>query len=92
MIERKGFGPRNGREKHEESGKMWNKLLYGYAIVAIILFVYLVCQGKICKKDLGNGVKLGFLNSFILAFLWPISAATIFLGVCYEVVHTWKRL
>lgn len=71
---------------------MWQKMLYGYAVVAITLFVCLVCVGKICKKDLGNGVKLGFLNSFILASLWPISVTVTFLGVCYEVVHTWKRL
>jgi hypothetical protein len=71
---------------------MWQKLLYGYAVVAITLFVCIVFQGKILKKDLGNGVKLGFLNSFILSFLWPISVTVTFLGVGYEVVRTWKRL
>lgn len=71
---------------------MWQKIVYVYGIVAMVLFVSLLGIGKICKKDLGKGVKLGVLNSFILSVLWPVSFLVTLSGVCYEVVHIWKRL
>lgn len=71
---------------------MWHKLLYGYAVVAITLFVCLVCQGKILKKDLGNGVKLGFLNALLLSLFWPLTLILALCGVLYDVIRVWKKL
>lgn len=72
---------------------MLHKLIWGYVAVAGAIFTCLISFGMILKKDiLGNGVKCGILNSFLISALWPIGAMVSFGGMCYEVVKTWKKL
>lgn len=65
-----------------------------YCINAAILFVTFYIAGWVhFRKDgLGNGVKFGFLNVFLLSAFWPITAICIVYGMLYALVKSWKRL
>ena len=64
-----------------------------YCSVWAFFFLLGIIFGKILSKDvLGNGVKCGFLNSFYLSAVWPITILFAFAGWCYELWQEWKRL
>lgn len=64
-----------------------------YVSVWVLLFLLGVFFGLGLKKDLlGNGVKCGIVNSFLLSAVWPITILCGCIGWCYEVWQGWKRL
>ena len=64
-----------------------------YVSVWAFLFLMGILFGVILKKDvLGNGVKCGIVNSFLLSATWPL---TIICGLCgwaYDLWQGWKKL
>lgn len=73
---------------------MLKEALFWYCLNAAILFCVLYVAGRIHlrKEGLGNGVKLGFLNTFLLSAFWPITTFCIGCGVLYALFNGWKRL
>lgn len=72
---------------------MYCTIMIAYGIVGTVLFIIAFLLGRMTKKDiLGNGVRLGIGNAFLLSVAWPITTATILIGWSYEIVKTWKKL
>ena len=72
---------------------MLHSILIIYGIGAIIVFFTGLILGLVLKKDvLHGGVKLGVLNSFLLAVVWPLTFVVIQIGFLYEIMKIWKRL
>ena len=64
-----------------------------YSAVFSLVFIILITIGRIAnRKVLGNGVKCGIINSFLLSAVWPITFLCGFIGWAYDIWQGWKRL
>ena len=64
-----------------------------YCSVWGVLFLLGILFGVVLKKDiLGNGVKCGIMNSFILSTFWPVTLFVLAVGWAISVWKGWKRL
>ena len=67
--------------------------LIEYSSIAAVLFLTGIIFGMILKKDdLGNGVRLGVGNSFLLSIAWPITLGFVLVGGIFAVAKVWKKL
>ena len=72
---------------------MLHSILLIYGVGAIIVFFTGLILGLVLKKDVLYGdVKLGVLNSFLLAVAWPLTFIVIQIGWLYEAIKIWKKL
>ena len=64
-----------------------------YSAISSLFFIFFISLGRIAKnRGLGNGVKCGIFNSFLLSALWPITALFGLLGWAYDIWQGWKKL
>lgn len=64
-----------------------------YVTVWAVLFFMGILFGAILKKDvLGNGVKCGIVNSFLLSAVWPLTILCGLAGWMYDLWQGWKKL
>ena len=64
-----------------------------YLGIAVFLFVLCLILGYVTKRDfIGNGVRLGFLNSILLAIFWPIILLSIVGGWIFDKIMFYKNL
>lgn len=73
---------------------MLKEAFFWYCLNAAILFCLFYVAGRIHlrKEGLGNGVKLGLLNSFILSAFWPLSVICVVCGWMYDLWQAWKKI
>lgn len=64
-----------------------------YGGIALIAFVVCLILGYFTKVDyIGQGVKLKFWNSLLIALFWPLMVLSLIAGWIYDVVLFCKNL
>jgi hypothetical protein len=68
------------------------QIIYGYALVCMVVWVVAFILGLKGKKTLGNGMQLGCSNSLIIAALWPMSLICVVIGFVYNRIKFYSSL
>ena len=72
---------------------MNHSILTMYLTIAGFLFLCGIVLGMVLKKDvLHGGVRLGIVNSMLLAIAWPATIVSIVCGWIYDVEQAWRKL
>ena len=72
---------------------MIRTILFYYGIIWAAFFTVCTTIGVVLRKEpLHGGVKLGFVNSFLLSAAWPITILLMLFGWGYDAVASWKKL